>query len=148
LIFAPLSITMLLIKAVSGLAVLAGLVAAHPGHDVAQEAAEQRAYLQSAKRTSLAHCADRLKARGIEARNIARRKATIDKARQKRGLNKRKRDVGDALAKDNNMTELGYTRNTDATTLFAGYNSCLLNPESIVGPYCKAPTCYRTPTDH
>lgn len=127
---------MLFTKAVSGLALLAGLVAAHPGHDVAQEAAERRAYLQSAKRTSLAHCADKIKARGMEARNVARRQAVVEKARQKRGL--KKRDIEDVLNTDHNKTELGYTRDTDAATLFAGYNSCLLTPEVTQGPYCKS----------
>ncbi|KAL2196807.1 Intradiol ring-cleavage dioxygenase-like protein [Corynascus similis CBS 632.67] len=127
---------MLFTKAVSGLAVLAGIVAAHPGHDIKKEAAERRSYLQSAKRTSLAHCADKLKARGIEARNVARRKATVEKARQKRGLKKRSFD--DVLGTDHNKTSLGYTPNTDAETLFAGYNSCLLTPEVTQGPYYVA----------
>ncbi|KAK4246552.1 Intradiol ring-cleavage dioxygenase [Corynascus novoguineensis] len=127
---------MLFTKAFTGLAVLAGIVAAHPGHDINKEAAERRSYLQSAKRTSLAHCADKLKARGIEARNIARRKATVEKARQKRGLKKRSFD--DVLGTDHNKTTLGYTPNTDAETLFAGYNSCLLTPEVTQGPYYVA----------
>lgn len=128
---------MLLTKAAAGLAVLAGLVAAHPGHDVAQEAAERRDYLQSAKRTSLAHCADKLKARGTHARNIARREAVVQKARQKRNLTKR--DFAAVLATDHNKTTSGFTQNTDAATLFAGYNSCLLTPEVTQGPYCRLP---------
>ncbi|KAL2168206.1 hypothetical protein VTG60DRAFT_265 [Thermothelomyces hinnuleus] len=127
---------MLFTKAVSGLAILAGLVASHPGHDASKEAAERRAYLQNAKRTSLAHCADKLRARGTEARNIVRRKAVVEKARQKRGLTKR--DFSDVLGTDHNKTTLGYTPNTDAATLFAGYNSCLLTPEVTQGPYYVA----------
>ncbi|KAL2176854.1 Intradiol ring-cleavage dioxygenase-like protein [Thermothelomyces heterothallicus CBS 202.75] len=127
---------MLFTKAVSGLAILAGLVAAHPGHDASKEAAERRAYLQNAKRTSLAHCADKLRARGTESRNIVRRKAVVEKARQKRGLTKR--DFSDVLGTDHNKTTLGYTPNTDAATLFAGYNSCLLTPEVTQGPYYVA----------
>ena len=113
-------------------------MAAHPGHDVAEEAAERRAYLQSAKRTSLAHCADKLRARGIDARNVARREAVVERARQKRGL--KKRDIEDVLNTDHNKTELGYTRNTDAATLFAGYKPCLLTPEVTQGPYCESPS--------
>ncbi|KAK4100325.1 aromatic compound dioxygenase [Parathielavia hyrcaniae] len=127
---------MLFTKAVSGLALLAGLVAAHLGHDVQQEAAERRAYLQSAKRTSLAHCADKLRARGIEARNIARRQAVVEKARQKRSI--KKRDFDTVISTSHNKTGLGYTQNTDAATLFAGYNSCLLAPEVTQGPYYVA----------
>ncbi|KAH6855729.1 Intradiol ring-cleavage dioxygenase-like protein [Chaetomium sp. MPI-CAGE-AT-0009] len=127
---------MLFTKAVSGLAVLASIVAAHPGHDVAQEAAERRSYLQSVKRTSLAHCTDKLRARGINARNVARRQAVVEKTRQKRGL--KKRDFDAVLGTNHNKTDLGYTRNTDAATLFAGYKSCLLTPEVTQGPYYVA----------
>lgn len=136
-IISPSVPIMLLTKALTGLTVLAGLVAAHPGHSVAQEAAELRAYLQSVKRTSLAHCADKLKERGHAARNVARRQATVNKARTKRGL--KKRDIDEVLATDHNKTTLAYTPETDPETLFAGYNSCLLAPEAIQGPYCKNP---------
>ncbi|KAK4148833.1 Intradiol ring-cleavage dioxygenase [Chaetomidium leptoderma] len=127
---------MLFTKAVSVLSLFTGLTAAHPGHDVAQEAAERRDYLQSAKRTSLAHCAGKLRARGTEARNVARRQAVIEKARQKRGL--KKREIDTVLNTDHDKTELGYTRDTDPATLFAGYNSCLLTPEVTEGPYYVA----------
>src|SRR3569833_2422091 len=45
---------------------------ARPGHDVQQEAAERRAFLQNSPR-DLSHCAGKLKARGHEARSIERR---------------------------------------------------------------------------
>ncbi|KAL2266939.1 hypothetical protein VTJ83DRAFT_4216 [Remersonia thermophila] len=127
---------MLFKNTLASFALLAGFAAAHPGHDVAQEAAERRAYLQSVKRTSLSHCTDKLRARGIEARNIARRNAVIEKARQKRGLTKRNFDK--VINTNHNKTELGYTRDTDPVTLFAGYNSCLLTPETTEGPYYVA----------
>jgi hypothetical protein len=110
-------------------------VAAHPGHDVAQEAAERRDYLQSVKRADLSHCAEELKAQGIHARNVARRQAVVEKARQKRGITKR--SFSSVLATDHSKTGLGYTRNTDPATLFAGYKSCLLTPEVTQGPYCR-----------
>ena len=121
---------------------LSGAVTAHPGHNVAQEAAERRDFLNSVKRSSLAHCAEKLKARGIEARNIARRSAQISKARQKRGL--KKRDLESVLSASHNQTDQGYTLNTDANTLFAGINSCVLTPEVTQGPYCKSAAlfCY------
>ncbi len=128
---------MLLNKITTGLVLLAGLVAAHPGHDVAQEAAERREYLQSVKRTSLAHCAEELKAQGIHARNVARRQAIVEKARQKRGLDTR--SFSSVLATDHSKNGLGYSRNTDVATLFAGYKSCLLTPEVTQGPYCNFP---------
>lgn len=121
-------------KAATGLALLATAIA-HPGHDVTQEAAERRDFLNSVKRTSLSHCADKLRARGTKARNVARRQAQVENARQKRGL--KKRDIADVLAANHNKTEEGFTVETDPATLFAGYNSCLLTPEVTQGPYCK-----------
>ncbi|WYZ33864.1 hypothetical protein EsH8_I_000140 [Colletotrichum jinshuiense] len=64
--------------------------------------------------------------------SIARRAAQVDKARQKRNI---KRDAASVLATSHNQTELGYTLNTDATTLFSGNNSCVLTPEVTQGPY-------------
>lgn len=73
---------------VAGLIGLAGLGFAHPGHDVKAEAAERAAFL---KRTpiesrSLGHCAENLKARGYEAKNVARRHQTVEQLRRKRGI--------------------------------------------------------------
>ncbi|TEA21741.1 Catechol 1,2-dioxygenase 1 [Colletotrichum sidae] len=116
----------------SGLALLSG-AAAHPGHDLTEEIAERRAFLGNVKRASLDHCADKLKARGLTARNVARRSAQVEKARQKRGINKR--DAATVLAASHNQTDLGYTLNTDANTLFSGNNSCVLTPEVTQGPY-------------
>ncbi|KAH7124765.1 Intradiol ring-cleavage dioxygenase [Dactylonectria macrodidyma] len=123
-------------NAIAGLALLGGVAIAHPGHNIAEEAAERRDFLQSVKRTSLTHCADKLKARGIEARNVARRSTQVEKARKKRGL--KKRDLDTVLATSHNETGHGYTVNTDAATLFSGYNSCILTPEVTQGPYYVA----------
>ncbi|KAI1410365.1 aromatic compound dioxygenase [Hypoxylon sp. FL1857] len=119
---------------VSALVLLAIPAVAHPGHDISYEIKERREFLDSVKRANLNHCAPQLKARGIERRNIERRATLLEKARAKRGLNK-KRDLGSDLATDHNATDLGYTPNTDSATLFAGYNSCLLTPEVTQGPY-------------
>ncbi|KAI0892755.1 aromatic compound dioxygenase [Annulohypoxylon nitens] len=119
---------------VPGLAILSGPVLAHPGHDISHEILERREFLNSIKRTNLDHCAPKLRARGVEKRNVERRAALLEKARAKRGLNK-KRDLDTVLATSHNDTGLGYTPNTDATTLFAGYNACLLTPEVTQGPY-------------
>ncbi|KAI2606995.1 aromatic compound dioxygenase [Hypoxylon fragiforme] len=116
------------------LALLAGSAVAHPGHDISEEIRERREFLSTAKRTNLDHCAPKLKARGVEKRNVLRREALLEKARAKRGLNK-KRDLETVLATDHNKTSLGYTTNTDPAVLFAGYNACLLTPEVTQGPY-------------
>lgn len=68
-----------------GLALLSSVLA-HPGHDLTQEIAERRAYLSSIKRTDLSHCASKLKARGVDKRNVERRQAAIEKARAKSKL--------------------------------------------------------------
>lgn len=120
---------------VSGLAFLSSSVLAHPGHDLTHEIAERREFLSTVKRADLSHCAAKLKARGLDKRNVARRTAMLEKARAKRGINKR--DLDTVLATSHNETSLGYTLNTDAATLFSGNNSCVLTPEVTQGPYCK-----------
>jgi hypothetical protein len=73
---------------VVGLVGLAGLVSAHPGHDVKAEAAERAAFIKRApvQSRSLAHCASKLKARGHESRSIARRQHAVKNLRASRGL--------------------------------------------------------------
>lgn len=71
-----------------GLAGLASLVSAHPGHDVKSEAAERAAFLKKApfQSRSLAQCASKLKARGHESRSVARRQHAVKNLRASRGL--------------------------------------------------------------
>ncbi|KAL2125982.1 hypothetical protein VTI74DRAFT_2030 [Chaetomium olivicolor] len=123
---------MLLTKAVAGIALFAGLVVAHPGHSVQKEGLERREFLESIEHRSLAHCTEELKALGVEARNIARRQAIVQQARRKRSLQTRGYST---LLRDHNKSGQGYTPSTDPAKLFAGYNSCILAPESIQGPY-------------
>lgn len=82
---------------VSGLTLLAGSVIAHPGHDVAHEAQERREFLSSVKRTDLSHCATKLKARGVDKRNVARRTAQVNKARTKSKSNLKRRQLEQSL---------------------------------------------------
>ncbi|KAM0386961.1 hypothetical protein FCULG_00012073 [Fusarium culmorum] len=112
---------------------LAALTAAHPGEDHHDELQQRRSFETTAERLSLRHCAEKLKARGVTDRNIKRRSALIQEHRQKRGI--KKRDLEDVLNTDHNKTDLGYTPNTPAETLFAGQNSCVLTPEVTIGPY-------------
>lgn len=63
---------------VLGIAVLSQ---AHPGHDIQAEAAERAAALKGKR--GLSGCADNLKARGFEAKNIARRELAVNKLRHK-----------------------------------------------------------------
>lgn len=112
-------------------AMMAMTAAAHPGHSVAQEIQERRDYLATTKIRDLSHCAAKLKARGLEERNVERRSELIEKARAKRGL--KKRTLETVLATDHNETANGYTQSTDAATLFSGYSSCVLTPDVTQG---------------
>lgn len=115
-------------------ALVAGSAAAHPGHSVRQELQERREFLSAAKARDLTHCASKLKARGVESRNVARRTELVEAARAKRGL-KNRRTLESVLATDHNETALGYTPNTDASTLFSSNASCILTPDVTQGPY-------------
>jgi hypothetical protein len=122
----------------AGIAFSASLVAAHPGEDLNAEIAERRAFLESLEHRNLDHCAEKLKARGIESRNIRRRSERVRQAREKRSI--AKRDLDDVLNTDHNSTDLGYDQNTSPDILFAGSNSCILTPEETQGPYCEFPS--------
>ena len=124
-----------LTTSVAVLAGLANVAQSHPGHDLTQEIAERDAYIRSVRSTSVRHCAEKLRLRGIEARNVARRAAIVSDARAARGLGRR--DVSDDLAKSHNETDTGYTENTSISKLFSSNSSCLLTPEVTQGPYCK-----------
>lgn len=114
-------------------ALVAGSAVAHPGHSVRQEVEERREALSHMKVRDLSHCAAKLKSRGVEDRNIARREKMVEDARARRGLNKRTLDS--VLATDHNETSLGYTASTDASTLFSSNASCILTPDVTQGPY-------------
>ncbi|KAI1848316.1 hypothetical protein JX265_013818 [Neoarthrinium moseri] len=124
-------------QAIAPVAVLANVAIAHGNHDIQQEVKQRRDFLTTQRRTNLAHCADKLKARGVDKRNVARRAAGVEQARAKKNL-KTKRTEDSVLATDHNKTSLGYTENTEVAALFADYNSCLLTPQVTQGPYYVA----------
>jgi hypothetical protein len=66
-------------------AILVTNVAAHPGHDIRAEMAERAAFMQTSRR-DLSHCASKMKARGLDKLNVARRAAVAKQARKKRGI--------------------------------------------------------------
>ncbi|KAI9930691.1 hypothetical protein ASPWEDRAFT_739118 [Aspergillus wentii DTO 134E9] len=109
-------------------ALLSGIAVAHPGHDHSHEIAQRRAFMANSKRTDLSHCVSKLKARGIESRNIARRSAMISSKQQKRDLDR-------VLDTNHNETNLRYTPTTAETTVFSSNTGCALTPESTQGPY-------------
>ncbi|RAL16159.1 intradiol ring-cleavage dioxygenase [Aspergillus homomorphus CBS 101889] len=127
---------------IAGLAGLAGMASAHPGHDVRAEAAERAAFLKRAPMHArgLSQCASKLKARGHESSNIARRQATVDALRRRKGLASRApllkaRDLTTVL-NTSHLSSLDVTENTqDYDTLFASNASCVLGPDVTQGPY-------------
>ncbi|KAK7225191.1 hypothetical protein V2G26_013194 [Clonostachys chloroleuca] len=118
---------------VASTVLLAGFALGHPGHDPEMEALERRQALQTMKRASLSHCRRHFEESGLAARNHERRAAKLEKLRWKRGLTKRSWE--DVLAKSHDKSELGYTPDTPADTLFSGINACILTPETTEGPY-------------
>ena len=70
------------------LAGLAGIVAAHPGHDILAEAAKRAAYIEGTplQARSLSHCASSIKRRGMANANVIRRQQLVRQLREARGL--------------------------------------------------------------
>ncbi|KAL4949832.1 Intradiol ring-cleavage dioxygenase [Aspergillus filifer] len=120
-----------------GLAGLATVVSAHPGHDVKAEAAERRAALNNLHTRGLsAQCATQLKARGVEAASVARRDAMLQKVRKARGLTGpvlKARDT--APLNESHLSDLAVDLNTDPSELFASGGTCVLAEDVTQGPY-------------
>ncbi|KAE8417724.1 Intradiol ring-cleavage dioxygenase [Aspergillus pseudocaelatus] len=126
---------------VAGLAGLASIVSAHPGHDVKAEAAERAAFLKNAplRSRSLDQCATKLRARGQEQRNIARREQAVKNLRRSMGLQSRShflkaRDLDTALNTTHHSTQ-DVDLSTDPNVLFADEATCILAPDVTQGPY-------------
>lgn len=123
---------MISIKSLSVLLATLAVVSAHPGEDHAIEALERGAALNMMGKRSLSHCADKLAARGVHARNDARRRNI------QRSLTAiAKRDIASALATDHHSNLTGVTTSSASSTFFTGQNQCILAPEVTEGPYCK-----------
>ncbi|CAG7995239.1 unnamed protein product [Penicillium nalgiovense] len=125
-----------------GLAGLSSVASAHPGHDARKEAAERAAFMQSAplESRSLGHCTSKLKARGAEDLNIARRESAVHQLREARNLSTgarylKARDTDSVLATDHHSNLTGVTPFTDPKVLFASGGTCIVQPEVTQGPY-------------
>ncbi|KAE8146763.1 extracellular dioxygenase [Aspergillus avenaceus] len=126
---------------VAGLAGLASVVSAHPGHDIKAEAAERAAFLKRAPlhSRSLSQCADQLRARGLEQRNIARRHQAVKNLRRTKGIQSRApflkaRDL-DTVLNTTHHSGLDVNLDTDPEVLFASNATCILGPDVTQGPY-------------
>ncbi|KAA8643377.1 hypothetical protein EYZ11_003425 [Aspergillus tanneri] len=128
---------------VAGLAGLASIAAAHPGHDVKAEAAERAAFLKRAPLHSrgLSHCTEKLHARGHEASNVARRELTVEKLRHRRGLRPRAlypraRDFDATIPiPTSHHSSLDVDQTVDPAVLFGSNATCILGPDTTEGPY-------------
>ncbi|CAN8106041.1 unnamed protein product [Discula destructiva] len=120
-------------SAIANLAFVVGLVAAHPGHDHEKEQAIRRDLLQHSRK-DLSHCAAKIKARGIEARNVKRREQLAHSLAKKRGLPRlESRAVSDLNVSHHSSED--YNLSTPETELFASEGACVLSPEVTEGPY-------------
>ncbi|KFY74456.1 hypothetical protein V501_04633 [Pseudogymnoascus sp. VKM F-4519 (FW-2642)] len=125
----------------TSVALAASFVAAHPGHDISQEIREREIALRSLP-PNLAHCAEKMRKRGITA-DAGKRRALLAKyAREERGLDVdaphiQGRDYTTVLNTDHKSTK-GYTPQTSESTIFANTGSCILSPEVTEGPYYVA----------
>ncbi|EOD51794.1 putative extracellular dioxygenase protein [Neofusicoccum parvum UCRNP2] len=114
---------------------------AHPGHNHKAEALERRSAVANMSRRSLAHCQDKLAARGLDVKNVQRRQAM---AQQLRKGALAKRDFDTVLNTTHHSTLTGITPNIDPSTLFVGNNSCVLAPETTEGPYYVVGELFRS----
>ncbi|KHN98279.1 Intradiol ring-cleavage dioxygenase, core [Metarhizium album ARSEF 1941] len=103
------------------------------------QAATLRRIAAHAKR-SLADCADSPAARALNERAVARRAAWADELRVKRGLQSHAarrgpKELEQYLAVSHNHTSAGHDLNDPLGGLFGSNASCVLVPETIIGPY-------------
>ncbi|KAI9034782.1 intradiol ring-cleavage dioxygenase [Aspergillus affinis] len=125
----------------AGLAGLASIASAHPGHDHKAEAAQRAAFMKRAPvhSRSLDQCADKLRARGQEKKNIARRDRMVQELRAKKGVQARApflkaRDL-DTVLNTTHHSSLDVNLSTDPEVLFASNATCILGPDVTQGPY-------------
>ncbi|KAI5864908.1 Intradiol ring-cleavage dioxygenase [Durotheca rogersii] len=141
------------ISASLAVSLLAGTAVAHPGESKA--AVKREAYLlnraQAGARRAITGCADAENSAALKARSAARRAATAEALRKKRGLDSHrmrgKRDqaaLEKYLAVDHNVTHLGYTLDTPIDVIFDSNSSVALIPEVTIGPYWVSGELIRT----
>lgn len=116
-----------------GLMAMEGAIA-HPGHSVAEEAAERGNWLRTRSPNSVRNCAAQLRKRGHLENSVARRQAMANKARVKRNLPQLvTRDF--ATYNISHASDKAVTLSSDDTELFDDNSSCVLQPEVTQGPY-------------
>ena len=71
--------------AILSTALMAALATAHPGHDHTKELNSRLEFLANNK-NDLSHCAEKMRARGLDANNARRRTQLAERLLKKRGL--------------------------------------------------------------
>ncbi|KAK5632455.1 hypothetical protein RRF57_008169 [Xylaria bambusicola] len=132
---------------------LLGAVAAHPGEPAEKVRREALAHreAQALGRRAISACASSPKTAALKARAAARRAATAEALRQKRGLTqktlKTKRDQAGFdkwTAVEHDLSSLGYDLDTPLDAIFSSNATCTLVPEVIIGPYWVGGELIRT----
>lgn len=112
-------------------------VSAHPGHDIAEEAAERAEFFKLKPRT-IRDCASHLDRRGVTLRGIQRRQNLASALRAERGLTSQpilgRRDFSD-YDFSHKSSNSSITLDTNENSLFADNSSCTLQSEVTQGPY-------------
>lgn len=109
----------------------------HPGHDVLEEASERAEFFKRNPKT-LRGCADKIRARGDESINIARRRALAHDIRSEQGLEAKplihRRDFA-SYNYSHYAEGSSISLDVDETVLFADNSSCTLQSDVTEGPY-------------
>ncbi|KAI8955866.1 Intradiol ring-cleavage dioxygenase [Xylaria longipes] len=126
---------------------LLGAALAHPGdsQDEVRRELQAHAAARPVARRALNACASAPNTVALKARAVARRAATAEALRQKRGIThkslKSKRDQAGFekwSAVDHDSSSLGYDLDTPLDSIFDGNSTCALVPEVTIGPYWVA----------
>ncbi|KAI1455748.1 aromatic compound dioxygenase [Annulohypoxylon moriforme] len=124
---------------------LIGATVAHPGDskEVAQHEKAMRGHAQAHARRAITGCAP--ETASLKARSVARRAATAQALREKRGLTDKrmrtKRDQADLekyLNVTHDVSESGYSLDTPLDVIFDSNATAALIPEVTIGPYWVA----------
>jgi hypothetical protein len=107
---------------------------AHPGHNVAEEAAERADYFKRNPKT-LSKCASNLQARSSE--DITRRHGLANSLRAGRGL-------ATLQARDFTKYDYSHLVANPGPNVFAQNSSCILQPDVTAGPYLVTAESFRS----
>lgn len=110
---------------------LVGLTIAHPGPGESRDNGQLLQLHRRQAKHGLQACKAQLERRGVNSRAESRRRAAVELYREKFKL-----DVRDAsVVNKSHHSDKDYSPLTSDTVIFQESNSCILEPEAVVGPY-------------